>query len=214
MKKLVLYGAGGFAREVAFMVERINRASPTYDLLGYVVDEEYYKPDTVINGYPVIGTGDWLIEHKDEIVCTCAIGEPPVAREMIQEKYEALGVRFETLISPDVEMHESVKIGAGSIVCWRTTFTVDIEIGKGTLINGRNAFGHDAKVGDYCCIFADCSINGHVQIGNRVRIGGKSYFCPKVKIGDDATIAAGSIVFTNVKANRHVLGNPAKKIDL
>lgn len=214
MKKLVLYGAGGFAREVAFMIERINQAKPTYDLLGFVVDEEYYVPDTMIHGYPVIGTGDWLVEHKDEVVCTCVIGEPPARREEIQEKYEALGVKFETLISPDVEMHESVKIGDGCIVCWRTTFTVDIEIGKGTLINGRNAFGHDAKVGNYCSIFADCSINGHVKIGDRVKVGGKSYFCPKVKIGDDATVAAGSVVFTNVKAGRHVIGNPAKRINL
>lgn len=214
MKKLVLYGAGGFAREVAFMIERINRACPTYEFLGFVVDEEYYVPNTVINGYPVVGTGKWLVEHKDEVVCTCVIGEPPIARECIQEKYEALGVKFETLISPDVEMHESVKIGDGCVICWRTTFTVDIEIGKGTLINGRNAFGHDSSVGDYCCIFADCSINGHVKIGNRVKIGGKAYLCPKVKIGDDATVASGSVVFTNVKAGRHVLGNPAKRIEL
>lgn len=214
MKKIVLYGAGGFAKEVAFMIERINRAKPAYELLGFVVDEEYYVPGTQINGYPVVGTGKWLIEHKDEVVCTCAVGEPPAAREYIQEKYESLGIKFETLISPDIEVHETVKIKDGCVICRGTTFTVDITVGKGVIINERGGIGHDAQIGNYCCIFGGCSINGHVKIGNRVKIGGKSYFCPKVKIGDDAVVAAGSIVFTNVKTGRHVLGNPAKRIDL
>lgn len=214
MKKLVLYGAGGFAREAAFMVERINKVTPTYDLLGFVVDKQYYVPGKVINGYPVVGSGDWLVEHKDEVVCTCVVGEPPKARERIQEKFEALDVKFETLISPDVELHESVKIGDGCIICRGTNFTIDIEVGKGTLINERSGVGHDARIGNYCCIYGGCAINGHVTIGNRAKIGGRSYFCPKVKIGDDATVAAGSVVFTNVKAGRHVLGNPAKRIDL
>lgn len=214
MKKLILYGAGGFAREVAFMVERINRVRPTYDLLGFVVGEEYYVPGTIIDGYPVVGCGDWLIEHKDEIVCTCVVGEPPAVREQIQEKYEALGIKFETLISPGVEIHKTVKIADGCIICRGTTFTVDISVGKGSIINEFSGIGHNAYIGDYCCIFGGCSVCGYVKIGNRVKVGGRAYFCPKVKIGDDAIIAAGSVVFTNVKAGRHVLGNPAKKIDL
>ncbi|MDO5424000.1 MAG: NeuD/PglB/VioB family sugar acetyltransferase [Eubacteriales bacterium] len=214
MKKLVLYGAGGFAREVAFMIERINKVEPRYDLLGFVVDEQYYMPGMKVFNYPVIGTGEWLLDHKDEVVCTCVVGEPPEARECIQEKYEALGVKFETLVSPDVEVHKTVKIGEGSIICRGTMFTVDISIGKGTIINQRGGIGHDAKIGNYCCIFSACNVTGHVKIGNRVKVGGRAYFCPKVKVGDDAVIAAGSVVFTNVKAGRHVMGNPAKKIDL
>ena len=215
MKKIVLFGAGGFAREIVYMIERINRIEPTYELLGFVVEEKYYdSTDSTIYGYPLLGTGDWLIKNKEDVVCTCAVGEPPLERQRIQETYEKSGVRFETLISPDVELHETVSIGDGSIICRGTTFTVDIKVGKGTIFNERCGVGHDATIGDYCCISGGVSINGHVKIGNRVKVGGKSYFCPKVKIGDDAVVAAGSVVFTNVKAGRHVLGNPAKKIDL
>lgn len=214
MKKIVLYGAGGFAREVIFMIARINRSIPKYELLGFIIDEKYYKPGMELHGSPVLGTGKWLIEHKDEVVCTCVIGESPRARERIQETYESLGVKFETLISPDVEVHETVKIGDGSIICRGSTFTVDINVGKGVLINERTGIGHDAVIGNYCCVFGGCSINGHVKIGDRVKVGGKSYFCPEVKVGDDAVVAAGSIVFTRVKAGTTVLGNPAKRIEL
>ena len=50
------------------------------------------------------------------------------------------------------------------------------------------------------------------MIGNEVDIGGHAYIVPGRKVGDGAKIAAGSIVFTNVKAGTTVLGNPAKRM--
>ena len=109
MKKIVLFGAGGFARETAYLIERINNVRAAYELLGFIVDDDYYRDGLEINGYPVLGTRQWLITHKNEVVCTCAIGEPG-PREAIQEELEQKGIQFETLISPDVV------IAAGSAV--------------------------------------------------------------------------------------------------
>ncbi len=214
MKKLVFYGAGGFAREMIFMLERINRIRPAYDFLGMVVDEPYYRPGQTVFGFPVLGTADWLFAHRDEVYCTCVVGRPTSARERIQETCEARGVRFETLVSPDVELHSSVQVGAGSILCRNSTYTVDIRIGKGTVINEKTGLGHDAVVGDYCTVFGNVSITGGVVVGNRVTIGTKAFIAPGMKVGDDAVIAAGSMVFTKVRAGTHVLGNPAKRINL
>ena len=38
MKKLIIFGAGGMGRETAWLVERINDVSPTWDLLGFMDD--------------------------------------------------------------------------------------------------------------------------------------------------------------------------------
>lgn len=43
-----------------------------------------------------------------------------------------------------------------------------------------------------------------------MQIGGDVYVIPRRKIGDDARMVAGSIVFSNVKAGTTVLWNPAK----
>lgn len=213
MKKLVLFGAGGFARELAYMVEIINYEHPeTYELLGFVVDEEYFKEGQVVNGYPVVGTRKWLIEHKNEVVCTCTIGDDPRARQRIQEELEAEGVVFETLINPYVPIHWSVVIGAGSVICGGVGMTVNVTLGKGVVLNGNCLIGHDVRIDDYSCIMAGASITGNALIGKRVLMGGYAYITPRRKVGDDAVVAAGSIVFANVKANTHVLGNPAKRI--
>ena len=55
-------------------------------------------------------------------------------------------------------------------------------------------------------------ISGGCTIGNEVNIGGAAFIIPGKKVGDGARIAAGSIVFSNVRAGTTVLGNPAKRM--
>jgi len=215
-KKIVLYGAGGFARELAYMIETINKLGtfPKYHLLGFVVDKEYYTPETTVNGYPVLGTDEWLQAHKDEVVCTCAIGENPQARKEIQERLESQGVTFETLIAAGVAVPPTTTIGAGSILCDGVFLSVNMTVGKGVVVNARSSFGHDVVIGDYTCIMGAANITGNVWIGKCAFIGGAAYIIPKRKIGNHALVAAGSVVFTNVKDGTKVLGNPAKRMDI
>ena len=38
-KRIVVIGAGGFAREVRWLIEEINAVSPGFEFLGYVVSD-------------------------------------------------------------------------------------------------------------------------------------------------------------------------------
>jgi maltose O-acetyltransferase len=51
-----------------------------------------------------------------------------------------------------------------------------------------------------------------VQIGNNVWIGGGAIVCPGVTIGDDTTIAAGSVVVKDIPARVVAGGNPCRII--
>ena len=53
-----------------------------------------------------------------------------------------------------------------------------------------------------------------MRIGEAACIGAMSFIIEKIKIGAEAVIAPGSIVFCNVKEGIHVMGNPAKRIEL
>ena len=213
MKDIVIFGAGGFARESAYIIEKINKGNPSYHLLGFIVDQEYYQENMVVNGYPVVGTKDWLLQRKDTVSCFCAVGEPE-PRQHIQEELENCGVRFESLISPDVDIHYTTKVGAGSFIASGCSLTVNITIGKGVVINQSTSIGHDVTIGDYTCIMGNCSVNGWSNVGSKVMIGGAAYILPRINVGDSAVIAAGSVVFGRVKAGSHVIGNPARKIKL
>lgn len=211
MKNIVLYGASGFGKEVAYIIERKNKVEHTYDLLGFLDDGEQYHEGVIINGYPWLGTGDWIIDHKDECVCTCTIGYPKT-KAKIQRQLTEQGVQFETIIAPDARISPLCSIGSGSVIYGYTSISVNCRIGEGVLLNGRVSVGHDVEIGDYTTIMVGTGISGGCKIGSEVNIGGHAFIIPEKKIGDGATVAAGSVVFTNVKAGTTVLGNPARRM--
>ena len=211
MKKIVLYGAGGFGREVVSIVEVLNSIKPTYELLGFVDDNPNYQAGTLINGYPMLGNKDWLLSHKDEVWCTCTVGNAR-QKATIQRDITEQGVRFETIIAYGGFIGKFTKIGAGCVFYGSVTISSNCSIGDGVLINQGCTIGHDAVIGDYTTIMPGTGISGSVSIGSEVTIGGHAFIVPEKKIGDGATVAAGSIVFTNVKAGTTVLGNPARRM--
>lgn len=42
-KKIVIYGAGGFGREVQWLIERINQQEPTWEILDMLMMESKRK---------------------------------------------------------------------------------------------------------------------------------------------------------------------------
>ncbi len=211
MKKLVLFGAGGFGREVAgILIRNINLKNPTYELLGFIDDGEQYHEGVMIDGYPWLGRRDWIIAHKEDVFCTCTVGDAK-AKAVIQRELTDQGVRFETIIAKTAYIASSAEIGPGCVLYGSATVSVNCRIGAGVLLNDSVCLGHDVVIGDYTSIMSGTGISGCCTIGSEVEIGGHAFIIPGKKVGDRAHIAAGSIVFSNVKAGTTVLGNPAKR---
>lgn len=213
-KKIVLIGAGGFGREVVTIIELLNSKysqSPRYELLGFLDDGSQYHDGVMINGYPWLGKSDWILQHKEEVFCTCTIGSPKI-RAQIQRKLTEQGVKFETIIAGASYVGPYTEIGKGCVIYAGVTISVNCKIGDGVLMNQMVDIGHDVIIGDYTSIMPATGISGYCKIGSEVNIGGHAFIIPGRKVGDGATIAAGSIVFANVKAGTTVLGNPAKRM--
>ena len=73
--------------------------------------------------------------------------------------------------------------------------------------------GQNAIIGDFSTVTGYANIT-NAQLGKRVFVGTHAVIMNKKRVGDDAYICAGSIVFNNVKAGIKVFGNPAKRFDL
>lgn len=216
MKDIVIFGAGGLAKETVLMItDGINYYHKNaYRILGFVVEEKYYQPGKSVSGYPILGTERWVIDHKGEVCCALAIGEHTHERERIFNMLKTAGVKLETLICGNAYVPKSCKIGEGCYIGTGVSLSADVEIGDGTFINSQVMIGHDVKIGRFCSFYPRATISGGCVFGDHVNVGGSSYIVPRKKIGTGAYIAAGSVVFANVKADTHVLGNPAKRITL
>ncbi len=211
-KKIVIYGAGGFGREVLQIIRDINKHdnNETWTPLGYLVDSEYISTN-IISGLPILGTLNWLKENS-EVFVIVAIGSSSLRKKICQKINTSIGDRFATLIHPRAWIGDQVKIGTGSIICAGSLITTDISIGKHTHINIGATIGHDASLMDYVTLNPNVSISGNTSINNGCEIGTGSIIIPKITIGKWSIIGAGSVVTKSLPENITAVGAPAKVI--
>ena len=211
MKDLIIIGAGGFGREVAWAVERINKNSPTWSLLGFLDGDKALK-NTTINGYPVLGNEDDLKKYPGAY-CVIAVGSARTREKIVSRiKGENPDIRFGTIIDPSVEMSEYVTIGEGTIICAHTIITVNVTIGSHVIINLDCTVGHDAVLQDFVTCYPSANISGMSEIGHAVELGTGMQIIQGKKIGDYSIIGAGSTVVKDIPEKCTAVGSPAKVI--
>jgi FlaA1/EpsC-like NDP-sugar epimerase len=132
MQPIVVFGAGGFGREVAQLIEDINRASPQYELLGFV-DDDPSMPGKALNGHPVKRVDDGL-SGSPRVAVAVAVGDP-VTRMRVVERIRPYGVSFPNLVHPSVVIGREVSMGTGNIICAGSILTVNIRLGDFCQLN-------------------------------------------------------------------------------
>lgn len=211
MKKLFIIGAGGFGRETAWLAERINEASPAWDIKGFLDDNEELH-GTVQDGYPVLGGCSHLRDMKEDVYAVVAIGSAVAKREIADKMAGYRHVHFATLIDPSVIRSGRVEIGVGSIICAGTILTTDIRIGKHVIINLDCTVGHDAVIGDYATVYPSANISGNVTVGEEAELGTGAEIIQGKRIGDRAVLGAGAVVIRDIESDCTAVGSPAKVV--
>lgn len=105
-----------------------------------------------------------------------------------------------------IEIHPAAKIGRRLV----------IDHGMGIVI------GATAEIGDDCLFYQGVTLGGtgaargkrHPTIGNNVMIGCGAKVLGPFKVGDNARIAANSVVLNEVPANSTVVGVPGRVVRL
>ena len=208
MQDIVIIGAGGFGREVAWLIEDINRVERKWNLIGYVDDNELIQ-GKVINGYKVVGNLQWLMKQQLNVVS--AIGNP-IKRKEIMLKILGSNNRYPILIHPSVIYSDKVNFGEGSIVCAKNIITVNVNIGKYVIINLDCTIGHDSTLADYTTILPGVNISGMVKVDECVSIGTGTAIIQNVSIGKNTIVGAGAVVVKDLPENCTAVGVPAKLI--
>lgn len=209
MKDLYIIGAGGFGREVAWIVERINSIKPTWNLKGFIDDKETLWGSTE-GEYHVFGGCEYLSALED-VYAVCAVGSSNVRKKII-EKLKDTSVKFATLVDPSVLYSNSVKIGEGAIVCAGTIITVDVNIGDHVIVNLDCTIGHDAVIDDFVTIYPSVNVSGNVLIGECSELGTGTQIIQGKKVISNTIIGAGAIVVKDCLESGTYVGSPAKKI--
>lgn len=211
MKDLYIVGAGGFGREVAWLVERINKVAPTWNIVGFLDDAEEVK-NTNVNGYKVLGGCDYLESISEECWVVCTIGASKTRRRVVEKIKKYTNVKFPILVDPSVLCSELVQIGEGSIICAGTIITVNIAIGEHVILNLDCTVGHDAILQDFVTVYPSVNISGNVVAEECVELGTGTQIIQGKRIEKETIVGAGAVVVKDLPAKCTAVGAPAKPI--
>jgi sugar O-acyltransferase (sialic acid O-acetyltransferase NeuD family) len=211
MKKLVIFGTGGFAREVHQIVEDLNAVAPSLDFLGFL-DENPAQHGSMLHGYPVLGGIAWLADAREDVSVVVAIGNPSSKKKVVDQICNTTKAQFATLLHPKAWVGNRVAIGAGSIICAGALITTDITIGRWVIVNIGSTVGHDAILEDYVTIAPTVNVSGSVVVAEGVDLGTGSTVIQGKNIAEWSIVGAGAVVVRDVEANKTVVGSPAKEI--
>ena len=214
MNPIVIVGAGGFGREVASLLKRINKKSPTWEFLGFYDDDEQGKPRGSHNEYgEILGTVDDLNRTEQPVAAILAIGFPRPLKA-VKERLNNPLITFPNIIAPEASIldEENYQMGEGNILSSFASLSCNVRLGNFNIINNRASFGHDVQIGDFNVFMTACRISGGSIIGEQNLFGVASIAIPGTKVGTGVTISPGSVVMRKPKDNATYVGNPAKQL--
>lgn len=196
MKDIVIIGAGGIGREVAYFIEEINEVNPTWNILGFI-DENSEMHNKELNGYKVLGGLNDLTELNFKPYVVVAIANCDVKKNIV-ERLEGK-FNFATIIYPTVRVSKYIEIGEGSIIYPGVILTVNTKIGNHVIISGNCGIGHDTVIGDYSSVLWGSNFSGYDTIGKECFIGVGTTIIQGINISDGNRISAGMTVTEDVK---------------
>jgi len=208
LKPLVIVGAGGLGREVAWLVADINRQKPEWEFKGFVDDG---VQGNTVEGYPVLGPVEHLFNMSPDIWTVVAIANSRVRMKFVRQ-IQGQRRKLATLVHPSVSMSDYVKIGAGSIICSGAIITTNVSLGQAAIINPGCFIGHDTELQDYVSLMPAANLAGEVRVGEGCYFGLNSCVINRTFIGEWSVIGAGATVVDDIPAYSVAVGVPARVI--
>ena len=211
MKKIAVFGAGGFGREVHMIIDQINQKKIKHEFIGYFDDT--YEPGEIINDFPVLGGVHELNQWSEPLEIVCAVGDPKDKKSII-ENIKNENVSYPVLIHPTALIGNMKfnSIGEGSIITAGVVVTVNIALGKHVILNLACTIGHNTRIGDYGSFMPTVNISGDVVIEKGVYVGTGAQIINKLTIGENTIIGAGAVVAETLPPNCTAVGMPAKPV--
>jgi sugar O-acyltransferase (sialic acid O-acetyltransferase NeuD family) len=208
-QEIVVYGSGGFAREVAWLAEECEHNVVCF------IDDDLSRAGKTLNDLPVLTIDDAAKRFQGAAV-VAGIGSPK-ARAAVMARAAGAGFPAASLIHPRVEKSRWVEFGKGVVICAGNILTTNIVIGNYVQVNLDCTIGHDVTLGEYATLAPGVHVSGCVNVGRRAYIGTGAVIINGTQsepliIGDDAVIGAGACVTRSVEPSTTAVGVPAKAL--
>jgi sugar O-acyltransferase (sialic acid O-acetyltransferase NeuD family) len=205
---MLIVGAGGLASQVVDDLMELKKT----DIVFWSELQTKYK--FIEEMFPMISTDAEVINYFANVsseFILCISNDKSDGRRKMAERFKRMGGIITSFISPfsRVSPYSSI-LGKGTLIVGDVVIEPGVIVGEGTIINRFCGIGHGCIIGNYCEIGPGVLMAGEVEINDACFIGMGAIIHPKIKIGRNVTVAAGSVVTKNIPDNTVVAGVPAE----
>jgi sugar O-acyltransferase (sialic acid O-acetyltransferase NeuD family) len=205
MRKLYIIGAGQFGREVWGWLSEVKDQSCTF--AGFLDDNAQALDGFDVDAKVVAPIAGFKVSKGD--CFACAISKPQVKAKLVAP-FLAQGADFVNLIHTTAIISRGAILGVGNIFYPFVYIATNARLGNFITLNVASGAGHDCVIGDYSTLSGHCDVTGEAVLGQGVFMGSHAATIPRIRVGDYATIAAGSVAMSHVKPGITVIGVPAR----
>lgn len=201
MKDLIIIGTGVHCREMAQIVERVNRQTPQWNLLGFLAKSEEERKRTI--EYPILGMLDDIARFPEAFF----LPGWEWATDLPQD-------RLATVVDPSTFVAHSAQIGKGTLLYPNGFVGADAVIGDYVLTLSGAIINHDDVIGDHVVLASGVSLAGQVTVESGCYMGQACTVRQGLRIGAGSLIGMGAVVVKDVPPNSVMVGNPARLLRL
>ena len=203
MQDLIICSVGCHAMEMAEIVERINRVSPAWNLLGFFSEKDRYEKHRglTLNGCRVLGTIGDLEKHPNAALAIGNEFKDPFPME-----------RAATIIDPTAFASRSAKIGKACVIYPGCFIGCNAVLGNRVFSLSGSVINHDDVLEDGVCLCSNVTLAGGVHAEAGVYLGQACAVRQHLRLGKDSFVGMGAVVVTDVPPNAVMAGNPAHKL--
>jgi sugar O-acyltransferase (sialic acid O-acetyltransferase NeuD family) len=202
---MLFIGAGGLAAQLF------------EDLLAMNMQDVVFWSETETSNefikakFNIISTDEEVVNYFNNVsrMFVMCVGDVSQRKKMMQ-RFINLGGRPASFITPFCKISPFVKnIGAGTMILNEAEMEPGVTVGEHCLLNKKSKYGHGCTVGNNTEVGPMATIAAYAQVGDDCLIGISALILPKIKIGNNVTVSAGSVVTKNIPDNAVVAGVPA-----
>lgn len=205
MQELIILGTGVHGGEMAHIVERINRASPTWKLLGHVAPKP--TSEAQFAGYPVLGAAEKLAQ---------VLAGHPAAKVVPDNEFPKDAPipeeRLVSLVDPSSYVHPTASIGQGCVIYPNCFVGLHARIGQRVFMLSGCLINHDDVLEDGVVCASGVTLAGGVRVEGGAYLGQSCTVRQFLRIGRNSLIGMGAVVLKDVPPDCVMAGNPAFKL--
>lgn len=215
MRSIILAGAGGCMREIAWQIQELNKSEILWKIEGYVDNQPPETGEGVWVGsqmIPYLGNDDVLLNKKESVNVAICVGTPALRKKIAEKLVQNPSIQFPNIILGDSRVCEDAKMGKGCIVSMDARISTNVTLGDFVFLNTGSMVCHDGWLGDYVTLSPDVKLAGNVSVEAECELGMGAKVIQGVSIGKGTTIGAGAVVVNDIEPGMTAVGVPARKI--